>query len=319
MMKKVAVLLSLAGIIFLAVMFMQENEQQEESKKVYAAFQEELIPLNVKKRHIEQQLEAGKDTEEGTEQQKATVAIMFTDLNKKIYDEALPLMNKYGYKGILTISDKQFPGEEGCMTITHFKSLVSKGWTYCLAWDGETEFDTWYEDIQSRMKKLKLKSTNAIYFAERNYKKSYVEDLAKHGFRIVVHQGEEGLSIIPREIEGDIWYPGIYGMLAEAPRTQLEEAIKRSSNIIYGVGFVEAHEKFDKETFDSMLGWFQSYEKDQQLSVTNLEDARQYQLRLADKEKESQEKTEEATAGLQAELDAVNEQIEELYTKYNIK
>lgn len=318
-MKKVAVLLSLAGIIFLAVMFVQEDKKQEESRKEYAAFQEELIPLNVEKRHIEKQLEDSREAEEETKEQKATASIMFTDLNKKIYDDALPLMNKYGYKGVLTISDTQFPGDKGCMTITHFKSLISKGWTYCLAWDGEKEFDAWYENIQGRMDKLKLKSTNAIYFEERNYKESYAKQLSKKGFQIVVHHGEEGLSVIPKEIDGDIWYPGIYGMLGEAPRTQLEEAIKRSSNIIYGVGFEEAHEKFDKETFEAMLEWFQSYEKEKQLSVTSLEDARQYQVRLADKAKKSQEKKEEATAELQDKLDAVNEEIEALHAKYNIK
>lgn len=319
MMKKVAVLLSLAGILFLTAMFVQENKKQEERRKEYAAFQEELIPLNVKKRHIEQQLEAGKDTEKEAEKKKATTVILFTDLNKKIYDDALPIMNKYGYKGVLAVSDTQFPGEKGCITINRFKSLIKKGWSYCLAWDGETEFYGWLDGMQTRLKKLKLKSPNAIYFENRNYKDSYEKNLAAEGFQTVVHHGEEGLSIIPKEMDGEVWFPGIYGMLGEAPRTQLEEAIKRNSNIVYGVGFEQAHEKFDKETFDSMLGWFHSYEKEKQLSVTTLEDARKYQEKLQKEAEKSDGKANQATADLQEELDSVNAEIDALYTKYNIK
>lgn len=313
--KKIAVVVAFAGIILLAVLLMQEDKEQEKRNAEYTKFQQEMTPLTVQKRHLEQQLKENKNTAKETEK-KATVVLLFSGLDKRIYSEVFPIMNRYGYKGVLVVSKQQFPGEDGFMTISHFKALLKEGWTYCLAWDGKEDFFKWQEQMEKRLEKLKLKTGSAIYFTERNYKESYQKTLGECGYNIILHQGDEGKPIIPRGMDGEFLYPGVYGMQGEAPRSQLEKAIELSSNIVYSVGFEAKNELYDKDTFTSMLDWFKSYEKEESVSVSNLNEARKYQIKL---EKKAEKEGSEESQKLQDEMKQIDAQIEVLYDKYNIR
>lgn len=314
--KKIAVAVAFVGIILLAVLLMQEDKKQEKRNAEYTKFQQEMTPLTVQKRHLEQQLKENKNAAKETEKKKATVVLLFSDLDKRIYSEVSPIMNRYGYKGVLVVSKQQFPGEDGYMTISHFKALLKEGWTYCLSWDGKEDFFKWQETMEKKLGKLKLKTGSAIYFTERNYKESYQKTLGEYGYHIILHQGDEGRPIIPKGMDGEFLYPGVCGMQGEAPRSQLEKAIELSSNIVYSVGFEAKNELYDKDTFTSMLDWFKSYEKEESVSVGNLNEARKYQIKLEKKaEKEGSKENQE----LQDEIKKIDAQIEALYSKYNIR
>lgn len=316
MLKKIVGVAGLAAALFLIAVLLQDSQSQKQKNSRYEAMQEELIPLNVQKRHLEEQL-AGYDLDKKeTKKKKGTVVLMFTDLDKRVYSEIYPIMKKYGYRGVLAVSDTQFPGADGCISITHFKALLSDGWSYCLTWDGQDKLDTWQETMQKRLETIKLKTGNALFFADRNYKKTYNEQLKNYGYQIIIHQGEEGYSIIPKTVTEDFWYPGIYGMQTESPRSQLDQAVEHSSNIIYTVGFKKAGELYDKDTFKSMLGWFQSYEKEGTISVTNLNSARKYQLSLKKKSEKAEKSIAEEKADIQKELEEIEERIEILYRDY---
>lgn len=315
-MKKIAVILALAGAVALSVLLWQADQKEKQQDVQFEQMEKELAPLNVQKRELEQQIaEFDAQTAQKIEKQ-GTVVVLFTEARKEVYTQAYPIMKKYGYPGVIAISNTQFPGEEGCMSVGQFQKLLKAGWSYAIRWENESDVEKWHTQLDKKLKKLKLPKSNVMYFASGTYRKETDAQLVKLGYQMVAHHGEEGLSVIPKTMEEPLWYPGVYGMQGNSPRAQLEETIERGSNIVYGVGFTKSDEKFEASTFDSMLGWFRSYENEKQLTVTDFAGALKYQQKLAKQTEEFQNEKKEEQQTLESQLQEIEKQIDQLYQKY---
>lgn len=315
-MKKVAVILALVGAAVLSVLLWQTDKKEKQQSVQFEQMEKELAPLNVQKRELEKQI-AVLDTQAAQKiEKKGTVIVLFTEARKEVYTQAYPIMKKYGYPGVVAISNEQFPGEEGCMSVSQFKALLKEGWSYAIRWEDDSDIGKWHEEMEKKLKKLKLQKSDVMYFTSGTYKKEVDEKLVKLGYQMVAHHGEEGLSVIPKTIEGPLWYPGVYGMQGNSPRAQLEEAIERSSNIVYGVGFTKIDEMFDKSTFESMLSRFRDYENERQLTVTDFSGALKYRQKFAKQVNKSESEQRVERKKLESQIEEIEKQIDQLYQKY---
>ena len=315
-MKKIAVILALVGAVVLSVLLWQADQKEKQQNAQFEQMEKELAPLNVQKRELENQIAEFDAQVSQKIEKKGTVVVLFTEAKKEVYTQAYPIMKKYGYPGVIAISNTQFPGEEGCMSVSQFQKLLKAGWSYVIRWEDDSDIENWHAQLEKKLKTLKLQKSNVMYFTSGTYRKETDAQLVKLGYQMVAHHGEEGLSVIPKTIGEPLWYPGVYGMRGNSPRAQLEETIERSSNIVYGVGFTKADEKFEASTFDSMLGWFRSYESEKQLTVTDFAGALKYQQKLAKQVNKSESEQRVERKKLESQIEEIERQIDELYQKY---
>jgi len=311
MIKKIIIALTLFLIVGLGLFLRDVNQEEWEQISKYEELSDKRRPLQVKKQELEQQLKTLEDNYEANKLPKGTTQVVFTGLEADVYNLCYPIMKKYEYTGTLAISLTQLPGMEGLMSVEQFKQLLSEGWDICIKWDSQTPVDSWWPELQKQMKQLQVKNCSVAYFTTGTYTKALDEQLEKMGFSIVVHHGEETDSLIQLSDEEGIWHLGAVGLMGEKPKLRLTEAIAQKGNITYLVGFELEDERYDERSFRSMLSYFDAYETNLELIVSNTVDARtHYHERQVVYEHAKEEEYNQARAVLEEELKKVEAELD---------
>lgn len=306
----------IAGILLLGWYFKEDSEEKSKAQKQHAMMEKELNPLSVRKREVERQLRELEEHKEETIQAKGTTVLLFTDMDKQIYKKAYPIMQEFGFKGVLLISKELYPGAEGCMTKEQFDEMIADGWTYCVKWSESEDVSAWQKEQEQLLASLNLELTDTVYFPEGTYKEEYKAGLKKMGYCSIAHCGDENIPLIPKEVSGAIWFPGSYGMSDAGPRNYLNDAMEQGSSIVYRIGFTQEEELFDKATFESMLNWMESYEEKEMLQVMDFSGAYQYHKNLTAKRNKTEESVSDEETALRNEIDSIEQQIDAIYKKY---
>lgn len=313
MIKKVITVVTLILVVGLGVFLWNVNREEQAQTERYEELDDARRPLLVKKQDIEQQLVDLEKTYEANKLPKGTTQVIFTGLEADVYNICYPIMKEYEYTGTLAISLTQFPGMEGLMTVEQFKQLIDEGWDICIKWDAQTPVRNWWPALQEQVKQLGLDTGAVVYFTTGTYMGSLDAQLQEMGFSIVVHHGEETTSLIQLNDEEGIWHLGAVGLMGEKPKLRLTEAIAQKGNITYLVGFELEDERYDERSFRSMLSYFDAYEANLELIVSNTGEARQhYRERLAVYEQAKEEEYKQARTALEAELSAVEAELAEI-------
>lgn len=313
MIKKIVAVVTLVLVVGLGIFLWNVNKEEQEQTQKYEELDDARRPLLVKKQEIEQKLVDLDKSYEAGKLPKGTTQVIFTGLEADVYNICYPIMKEFEYTGTLAISLTQLPGMEGLMTVEQFQQLINEGWDICIKWDAGTPVKNWWPELQKQVKQLGLETGSVVYFTTGTYTGSLDAELQKMGFSIVVHHGEESGSLIQLNDEEGIWHLGAVGLMGEKPKLRLTEAVAQKGNITYLVGFELEDERYDERSFRSMLSYFESYEANLELIVSNMEEARQhYRERLEVYEQAREEEYKQARAALEAELAAVEEELSEL-------
>lgn len=313
MLKKIVAVLTavlLVGLLFF--LWNVKNEEQKEAQQ-YEEMDDARRPLLVKKHEIEQQLVDLEKNYEANKMPKGTTQVVFTGLEADVYNICYPIMKEFEYTGTLAVSMNQLPGMEGLMTVEQFQELVKEGWKICIKWDHETPVNRWWPELQKKVKDLGFETCPSVYFTTGTYTGSLDAQLQQMGFTIVIHHGEESASLIQLNDEEGLWHIGAVGLMGEKPKLRLTEAIAQKGNITYLVGFELEDEHYDERSFRSMLSYFDTYENNLELIVTDTEGARQhYRERAIVYEQAKEEAYKQDRAALEEELAKVEAELDEL-------
>ena len=316
MIKKIVAVVTLILAVGLGVFLYNVVKEEQEQALKYEQIDDARRPLLVKKQKIEQDLVDLKNAYESSKLPKGTTEVIFTGLEQEVYTVCYPIMKQYEYTGTLAISSTQFPGMEGFMSLEQFQQLINEGWDVCVKWDASTPVRQWWPELQNKMQQLGLEPCAAVYFTTSTYKSGLDPQLQEMGFSIVVHHGEETDSLIQLNDEEGLWHLGAVGLMGEKPKFRLTEAIAQKGNITYLVGFQLEDEKYNERSFRSMLGYFDAYETNQELLISNLEEAREhYRQRSEVYEQEKLVAYEKEKAALEEQLKAVEAELGEFEAK----
>lgn len=316
MVKKVVTIATCVLVVVLGIFLWNvQREEQKQTQKV-EELDDAKRPLSVKKNEIEQKMADLDNDYETGKMPKATAQVVFTDLKEDIYQICYPIMKEFGYAGILALTWNQLPGGEGLLTVEQFQQLLSEGWSVCVKWDTKTPVKEWWPKLQEQLKKLGMKESTVVYFENGDYKGSLDGQLQEMGFSIVIHHGEERDSLIQSNDEEGIWHLGAVGFMGEKPKLRLTEAVAQKGNITYLVGFELEEERYDERSFRSMMSYFDTYEANLELIVSDMETARQhYRDRLVSYEQAREETYKQERAALEAELAEVEAELKKIGTQ----
>lgn len=313
MLKKIVTIVTVVLLIGLLCFLWNANREEQKEAEKYEKMDDARRPLLVEQHELEQQIVDLEKSYEANKMPKGTTQVIFTGLEADVYNICYPIMKELEYTGILAISMQQLPGMEGLMTIEQFQELVKEGWKICIKWDSGNPANKWWPELQKRVKEFGFENCSTVYFTTGTYTGSLDEQLQQMGFSIVVHHGEESTSLIQLNDEEGIWHLGAVGLMGEKPKLRLTEAIAQKGNITYLVGFELEDEKYDERSFRSMLGYFDTYEQNLELIVTDTEGARQhYRERAIAYEQVKEEAYKKERAVLEEKLAKVKEELDKL-------
>ena len=103
------------------LLFFQEDQIKKEKDVYYGQMEQEVETFVKEKKQLETDLLDLEKKYDNEINGKASVELLFTDLNENIYTDIYPWMKEYGYIGTLAISPKSFPVNKDCLSMKQFK------------------------------------------------------------------------------------------------------------------------------------------------------------------------------------------------------
>ena len=274
----VAGIVCLAGAVCLGVFTWREYQTQQEQAAGREEAEKLLRPLDVEWNRIQQEIDDLEEEYSLKMEGTGTAEVLFTHPDARVYEEAYPIMEEYGYTGVLAVSEQQFPGTEGNMSLEQFQELIQAGWSTCIVWSGDDMY-TWLGALALKMQETGVPGSSVMYFPSETYLKEYDEILLAHGFAAAVHHGEAG-EMDTAAGEGGIWHPAAVGLQGETPKYRLDDAVKNKANIVYTVGWQQEDEMYNEKMFRSMLSYFKQYQEESGLQVMDIAGAGEYRQQL---------------------------------------
>lgn len=272
------VALAFAGslLVVLAIFCWRVSIKDSQNEKMYEKWQEERRNLEIEHRAIETKLEKLDEDFYAIATPKATSQIIFTDLDSRVYTQAYPLLDKKEYVGMLVFSEKNFPGEKGCITKKQYEELIKKGWSICVQWEEPEDAKTWWKDWEKKIKKLGNQSCEGVYCPKGTYDEKLDSILEELNFGYVIIEKEDKESPLQTGTKEDLWHIGAMGSMTSQPKKWLKEAVVQRANVGYLVSFSIENQIFEEETFGRMLSSFEEMVIAEELSILNVEQMTDY-------------------------------------------
>ena len=324
MVKKISVVITLLLAVFLlaALWYVQRQEQTDAGR--YEVLDQEALPLQVEKRELERELDALEENYEQQMKGMPTAEIVVTDMDEALYDELYPVMQEAGLQGIMALSDTEYFGRAGNISVSQFNEMLEAGWGYCLGWDGGGDFAEWMSEMAERLRDTRLSVPEAVYFAPGSYSSEYDEILRQYDVTVAVHHGEEEKAVIVTDDgQGDIWYPGAVSWNYSGARIDFESLISAGGNLTVSVNFGQADGRsadasgdgvYTENSFRNMLEYItQQISEGKLLVMTGFEAARACRTEAENSAAGLLQELETSAAGSRAQIGELESRIDEIY------
>ena len=293
-----------AGV--LAVFLWFDNRAAQERQMANMEMEQELRPLELEKHRLQQELNDIKNEFSQETRRTGSLVLLFTNLDEQIYTDIYPIMEAFGYTGVVTLSEECFPGGGGCMSREQFRELMDAGWECCLKWEEEQDVKDWASACGRLARGAGVARPKAVYFPGDTYDSEKDELLIGEEVQTAIYHGAGETSLLASEIGGDIWHPGAMGWEQRGASKMLDEAVEQKGNLVFTIGTDFPEEEYEKDSFISMLEKADIFCEDGNLKVMTLSEARDYRQGLD----EGRENLTEAYDGERAELEARIEELE---------
>lgn len=292
--NKLFIIATVLLVVLLAGLFKFQKTKEQEKTRYLVDYIKSVEAMSEEKTLLEAEL-----ADQETELYKkyaglGTVSLIFTDLDDVVYEEIRPEMKAFKMTGVLLLSQEQFPGTEGCISMAQFQQMIAAGWDYCLEWDAaNSESDEWSSDgvgnslelwlsqMQGMLSENNLKMPKAVYFQDGTYQKEYDSVLKKYGITTAIHHGENEEPIMAVTFEKDtVWRVGAYPMNVQGARSFVDACVREKGSMVFTIGRHNQKEMYTKSSLTSMLEQLQESVKDEELQVVTIQKAYEYREQL---------------------------------------
>ncbi|WP_172472464.1 hypothetical protein [Thomasclavelia cocleata] len=298
------------------LLFFQEDQIKKEKDVYYGKMEQEVETFVKEKKQLETDLLDLEKKYDNEINGKASVELLFTDLNENIYTDIYPWMKEYGYIGTLAISPKSFPGQKDCLSMKQFEELINAGWQCCLKWDKSSDINEWLSSCRELAKALEIKLVNAVYFPTGSYNSKYDEILMKEGILVVVYHDENDLLSINSKFKNDLWYSSALAWNSNQATSILSNLMNQKGNMVYIIGSESIYEKYEEGNFIAMLKRLKSFSEKNSILVYNLLEAREYCKEIENKRESIENNYKPQKEVLESKIAELDKKIDSVYDKY---
>lgn len=263
------------AILFLAVLLavgMAWNSYQQALQSAYSdEYEAAARRLRVERSEVEKELDSVRKQLRQVVIGKGAGAFVFEELPEAVYEDAYPVLKKFGYPAVLAFSPKNLPEQEGNLTIKQVKRLMKEGWSTCLLWDDMTELGRYTENMKNNLEELGLELPTTLYVVQGDYQTFKDEDIFAQGYTTVIHHGE-ALEVIAREDEEELFHVGAVRWDRQGIRSIVSRVAEHGGSIVFSIDFSTQAGSFEPELFGNMCKVIQDNQK---LYVTDPDGLRQ--------------------------------------------
>lgn len=229
-------ILCIIGIYFL--ISLNKNEQnklslseQQDQQRMLA-----LRPLYEEKAKLENQLSDITYQRNHAVNRSPVIIPLLTDCSITLVREVAKIFQQYDYPAVICISDRYYPGAEGCISVSEAKELVKRRWEFMI------DVSSNIENLTRLLLSSGLTKPVAIY--NPNKDKNQCEDV---NFELpLVYYGDQSDKTL---------FSGVYGMQSDELLFGAEAAFDNGNAIIMTGGTVLPRETYDKALLLSILSY----------------------------------------------------------------
>lgn len=311
--KRIWTTIALCLAFLLGIFLFVENRKSMQVSQELLSLEEQLRPLNVKKQNLARELKELDRNYEAIRRPKATAQLLFTEADSRVYEVCYPLMKEQKLTGVLALSENSFPGMEKCMTEQQFKELLDEGWSICARFNSSARLTSQWDSLKKKLESIDVEQPTTAYFANTIYNTNLDSTLTKCGFSIVVHHGEQKLSVVQPKDENGIWHIGSVGLKGQNPKILFFDALEKQANLVTLINFTSEDELYTEKPFNDFISTCSQRVALEELLVVSPEDARaHFQNRIEEANPEAKQEYLTKKQELQTELEKVQKEIEEL-------
>lgn len=310
-------LIAISLILVLALgLFLAVNEAQSRRQAAHiAALQAQAKPLEERRLELTRELTRLENSYPLLTRGIATEELLFLDPVPELLDAALPLMEEYGYPGMLVFSEGKFPGDPGALSKDAFAQLQKKGWSWCVLCSGSLEPEEWFPHLDSLLEAHGLKRPEAIYFKDGAFLLKWEEPVRGEGFTAVIHHGEHSLPLISTDLGEDLWYSGALPWNFDGVKTEIQDLSQVCGNLCFEIS-LHGDAAFNEASFVNMLDYVASFVEEDDLHVVTLDGAREEHQQALDQQEQVLEEYERQRASIAEQIQTLDVQIQEIYSRW---
>ena len=316
---------------FVCAYMVIESKQNE-----YSEYDAQLNSLTYQKQKLLAELDKlGPDMEKRLGN-TSYMSFLFTDLDEALYTSAHPVMAETDNDlvGIMALSPNELPGQEGNITLDHFRVLLMLDWGTALYWDGEGDLEEYILYMKDEvLPPLGIELPVTMAFKDGVYRLEYDDVLVKYGIVNAIHHNE--IDIYPHiertDPTGTVWHPGSVGWKAGMSATLLKRQIEAdggyaileisfdnsTSNTVYSYFEIEGEEaNVRADSFRTMVNLFKSSMRSGNVDVLNMENTRKKVEKYYSERTIIELEHAQRRAEINAQLAEIERQMTKLYYDY---
>ena len=290
-------------------------------------YEEEVEPLVLKRERL--LLEYGSLEQTMLEGMKkdSYLDIVFTELDKQLYDSVFPIFNdrEQPLTAMICLSANELPGDDGMISRDEFDIMLDSGWRYAVYWDGEGDLASYISQMKSTLAEAQIAFPNVMVFAEKKYSLEYDTLLSSEEIRHAVHHGEDKLKMADKSTDGVVWHPGALGWNTEnKSKDFLNDIIINGGCGMFEVNFsgnIEFYYDCNKsdrvDVFTRFIATISDVFAAGDIEMTTLDNAKDGRAEYLVAKEESLIKVEKRKAQIQEELKVIESEMLKIYKKYH--
>ena len=343
--KRVIALILVFALLAAGLWYMRKVDAEDKARmrELYS----QVEPLQRQRDNLAAELDS-LETEYALRMRDAgTVQVLFRELDDILFTEVYPLMRERGLTGVLGLSLAEYIGYARRIDLNQFNRLMMDGWGCCLVFDKGYGFDLWYNSMLRLLQRDGIEMPKAIFFPDDTYNSSLDEKLIACGFDTVIVSAPDGRTNTVTPVDGDLWFTGAMPWNYTGMSSDTEILARTNgANLVFTVSFRNLWDAYDRSSFVKILDkWNSMQEKDEVLEslleptptpaasgqgpapaeelqkpllrVTTFGAAREAHLQAENSNAMLLCELEERRTELNAQIDALDAQIRELYDQWN--
>lgn len=325
MVKRILVLVLALALLGAGFWYVRKTERAEQMhiQEMYR----QIEPLQEKQLALKKELENLDAEFENRSRDFSTLQILFREMSAPLYTEVYQQMRGRGITGLMGLSMINYPGTGNNITADQYQSMIADGWGICYYYDGEFELDFWLTNLESWLRRDGYGVPTSIYIPQ-GYTAAMDEVLARHGITTLVTDSADGSTVAAPDTDGlwktgaMVWnYKGVINDLQLLAQTD-------GGNLILRVSFSGEEDAYNKSSFERCLATLQELtvnlnQEDEAekrtgdgILLMGFDEARKWHLQAEADSLKQEEEYAARRAELEAQLEAVSEEISAAYARW---
>lgn len=266
-MRRLLILLTILIVLSCVATYIYKNnfdlKKQNEMNRIAEEYNKVLKELREDKEKLNQNIEVLK--KEIIVEGMGSTIILLSDTNSNCLKDTVPLLDDFGYYGVICIDDSHSPIDEveGYLSKEEINELISKGYELVLNANSNTNVINLYNKYINAGYDIK-----GFYFPNDDMSANQLLNIKELGIEYVLLYGEE-------RNDKEVITSKVIGSMYQNAKSEFEDGVASSKTIALSIGYGRSIDTFNEENIRAMLKVIKKHVDAGNTAITNISEAKQ--------------------------------------------